>query len=46
VLIDMNCATFGTMRQPVHTPLFDAAVEWLRSGTVNVESAGVTRTAC
>jgi pimeloyl-ACP methyl ester carboxylesterase len=43
VLIDMNCATHGTMWESVHTLLFDASVEWLRSGTVNGESTGVIR---
>lgn len=43
VLIDLGCATHGAMWESVHGLLFDASLEWLRSGTVNGEAAGIVR---
>src|SRR5690606_13095453 len=34
VLIDLGCASHNAMWERVHTHLFDASLEWLRSGTV------------
>lgn len=43
VLIDLGCATHGSMWESVHGLLFAASLEWLQSGTVNGESAGILR---
>lgn len=43
VLIDLGCASHRAMWESVHTPMFEASLEWLRSGTVNGESAGTIR---
>jgi pimeloyl-ACP methyl ester carboxylesterase len=43
VLIDLGCATHGAMWESVHGLMFDASLEWLRSGTVNGEPSGVIR---
>jgi pimeloyl-ACP methyl ester carboxylesterase len=43
VLIDLACATHGSMWESVHGLLFAASLEWLRSGTVNGASSGILR---
>jgi pimeloyl-ACP methyl ester carboxylesterase len=43
VLIDLGCASHNAMWERVHTVLFDASLEWLRSGTVNGMETGVIR---
>jgi pimeloyl-ACP methyl ester carboxylesterase len=43
VLIDLGCATHGSMWESVHGLLFAASLEWLRSGTVDGESSGIVR---
>ena len=43
VLVDLGCASHNAMWERVHTLLFDASLEWLRSGTVNGVAQGVVR---
>lgn len=43
VLIDLGCASHRAMWESVHMPMFEASLEWLRSGTVDGESAGTIR---
>ena len=43
VLIDLGCATHGAMWEGVHGLFFEASLEWLQSGTVNGEPAGIIR---
>lgn len=43
VLIDLGCASHRAMWESVHLPMFEASLEWLRSGTVNGESTGTIR---
>lgn len=43
VLIDLGCASHNAKWERVHTALFDASLEWLRSGTVGGMSLGVVR---
>ncbi|HEX6993094.1 MAG TPA: alpha/beta fold hydrolase [Gammaproteobacteria bacterium] len=43
VLIDLGCASHNAMWERVHTLLFDASLEWLRSGTVNGMERGIVR---
>lgn len=43
VLIDLGCASHNAMWERVHTLLFDASLEWLRSGTVNGIERGIVQ---
>ena len=43
VLIDLGCASHNAMWERVHTALFDASLEWLRSGTVDGMNRGIVR---
>jgi pimeloyl-ACP methyl ester carboxylesterase len=43
LLIELGCASHRAMWEYVHRQMFDASLEWLRSGTVNGESAGTIR---
>ncbi len=43
VLLDLGCAAHGAMWEANHLLLFEASLEWLRSGTVEGESSGVIR---
>jgi pimeloyl-ACP methyl ester carboxylesterase len=43
ILIDLGCASHSPMWESVHRLMFDASLEFLRSGTVNGESSGTVR---
>jgi len=43
VLIDLGCASHNAMWETNRTLLYDASLEWLRSGTVEGRSSGVIR---
>jgi pimeloyl-ACP methyl ester carboxylesterase len=43
VLIDLGCASHGAMWESVHGLMFEASLEWLRSGTVGGESNGIVQ---
>lgn len=43
VLIDLGCASHRAMWESVHGLMFEASLEWLKSGTVNGESNGTIR---
>ncbi len=43
LLLDLGCAAHGAMWEANRELLFEASLEWLRSGTVEGESSGVIR---
>jgi len=43
LLLDLGCASHNAMWERVHALLFDASLEWLRSGTVNGMERAVVR---
>lgn len=43
ILLDLGCAAHGAMWEANRLLLFEASLEWLRSGTVGGESSGVIR---